>query len=72
LTHFALYTSEDEDNQVEEYDEDEELKKHRELIILLEAVRYCKTNTVDRIRYAKLKKSLRSSCGLQLVSFAIM
>jgi hypothetical protein len=57
LTHFALYTSEDEDNQVEEYDEDEELKKHKELIIRLEAVRYCKSNTVDRIRYAKLKKN---------------
>jgi hypothetical protein len=56
MTHFALYTSEDEDNQVEEYDEDE-LKKHKELIILLESVRYCKTNTTDRIRYAKLKRN---------------
>jgi hypothetical protein len=57
LTHFALYTSEDfGDNQAEEYDEDDELKKHKELIILLESVRYCKTNTTDRIQYAKLKR----------------
>jgi hypothetical protein len=56
LTNFALYTSEDfGDNQAEEYDE--ELKKHKELIILLESVRYCKTNTTDRIRYAKLKRN---------------
>jgi hypothetical protein len=56
MTHFALYTSEDEDNQVEEYDEDE-LKKHKELIILLESVRYCKTNNKDWIRYAVLKRN---------------
>jgi hypothetical protein len=73
LTHFALYTSEGEDNQVEEYDEDEELKMHKELIILLELVRYCKANTVDRIRYAELKRNSndklanynrRERCGL--------
>ena len=56
MTHFALYTSEDENNQVEEYDEDE-LKKQKELIILLESVRYCKTNNKDRIRYAVLKRN---------------
>jgi hypothetical protein len=56
LTHFALYTSEDKDNQVEEYDEDE-LKEHKELIIILESVRYCKTNTTARIRYAQLKRN---------------
>jgi hypothetical protein len=58
LTNFALYTSEYfGDNQAEEYDEDDELKKHKELIILLESVRYCKTNTKDRIRYTKLKRN---------------
>lgn len=57
MTNFALYTSEDKDNQAEEYDEDDELKKHKELIILLESVRYCKTNTKDRIRYAELKRN---------------
>jgi hypothetical protein len=31
------------------------LKKNKELIILLESVKYCKTNTVDRIRYSKLR-----------------
>jgi hypothetical protein len=57
LTHFALYPSEYfGDNQAEEYDEDE-LKKHKELIILLESVRYCKTNTTDRVQYAKLKRN---------------
>jgi hypothetical protein len=56
LTHFALYTSKDEDNQVEEYDEDG-LDKHKDLIILLEAVRYCKANSKDRIRYAELKRN---------------
>jgi hypothetical protein len=56
MTHFALYTSEDEDNPVEEYDEDE-LKEHKELIILLESVRYCKTNSRDRIRYTELKRN---------------
>jgi hypothetical protein len=56
LTHFAIYTSEDEDNQVEEYDEDE-LNKHKDLIILLESVKYCKTNSKDTIRYAELKRN---------------
>ena len=56
MTHFALYPSEYfGNNRVEEYNEDE-LKKHKELIILLESVRYCKTNTTDRIQYAKLKR----------------
>ena len=57
MTHFALYPSEYfGDNQAEEYDEDE-LKEHKELIILLESVRYCKTNTTDRVQYAKLKRN---------------
>jgi hypothetical protein len=37
-------------------DDEEELKKHNELIILVEAVKYCETIGVHRIRYSKLKQ----------------
>jgi hypothetical protein len=37
-------------------DSEEELLRHKELIILFEAVRYCEINHVDRIRYTKLKQ----------------
>jgi hypothetical protein len=37
-------------------DDEEELKKNKELIILVQAVKYCETEGVDRIRYRKLKQ----------------
>jgi hypothetical protein len=37
-------------------DSQEELLKHKELIILFEAVRYCELYGIDRIRYTKLKQ----------------
>ncbi len=36
--------------------ESEQLKKHPELIILMEAVQYCETLQEDRIRYSKLRQ----------------
>jgi hypothetical protein len=35
---------------------EEELAKHKELIILVEAIKYCEIKKVDRIRYTELKK----------------
>ncbi|MDP9290539.1 MAG: hypothetical protein M3P08_20410 [Thermoproteota archaeon] len=37
-------------------DDEDELKKHKELIILVELVKYCGTIGVDRIRYRKLRR----------------
>ena len=37
------------------HDNEEELLKHKKLIILLESIKYCTKNKIDRIRYGQLK-----------------
>jgi hypothetical protein len=64
MTNFAIYTSEYfGDNQEEEYDENE-LTKNKELIILLESVRYCRTNTINRIQYAELRRNCNDKLAI--------
>lgn len=55
MTNFALYTSEYFGDDEDQLDEDQ-LLKHKELIIPLEALRYCKTINIDKIGYSKLRK----------------
>ena len=54
MTRFTLYTSEylGENNDGFE----DELQNHKELIILLESVRYCQIKNVDRLRYSELRR----------------